>query len=143
MNLSSSLKAFYFAASSVWSLFRASNERTFFQLDHVTINGGKAGHIETRRGGRAIETLRRTTTKASMDTERPMKANARYRTTSSWLLLVRLPLEKEEYECGHMHGHASSSLYPLVKPTDSVGLKFNNFVLPGHSPSNYLSFEPI
>ena len=28
------------------------------------------------------------------------------------------------------------------KPTDSVGLKFNNLVLPGHSPSNYLSFEP-
>ena len=33
-------------------------------------------------------------------------------------------------------------LVPLVKPTDFVGLKFNNFVLPGHSQSIYLSFEP-
>ena len=31
----------------------------------------------------------------------------------------------------------------LVKPSDTVGLKFTNFVLPGHSPSNYLLFEPI
>ena len=28
----------------------------------------------------------------------------------------------------------------LEKPTDSVGLIFDNFVSPGHSPSNYISF---